>query len=479
MASTRSRRLFGLLILALAPIGTSRGNAGVPEQVRPVLRVEGRHFVDQAGRVVVLRGVNLSGDAKTPPFVPIDDASTLDRLAPLGMNVVRLVFIWEAYEPTPGGYDESYLFQMRRIAEAAWERGLHVIVDIHQDGFSRFVSRGSGDGFPLWAVSPRAHPTTPANDASSEPWPFLVATDPDMHRSFADFYADAHGVRTRYLAMLGRIASAFASTPGVVGYDLLNEPWGDEVLEIGPLYRDAASAIRAIDPTAILFVEGHVTTNSGLRTNLPEPTTRGVAYAPHYYKPSTILCHGWSGLTGPIDRAFAHMIETAEAWCVPLFLGEFGIPATAGRAGDYVDAIYDRLDAALASGAQWNYTPHWNPVDKDGWNGEDFNILCPAGGARANLVDRPYPRATAGVPRHFRFRRSDDTAGVPVLEFAWDHRPGLGPTEIFIPSRLFPPLGSTLTIEGVGVDCWRDPIRQLLVCRAPTSGPIRIRLMAR
>ena len=57
-----------------------------------------------------------------------------------------------------------------------------------------------------------------------------------------------------------------------------------------------------------------------------------------------------------MNRAFTNMTETARNWDVPLFLGEFGVAAETINAGDYIRAVYDRLDACLASGAHWNYT---------------------------------------------------------------------------------------------------------------------------
>src|SRR5262249_59448487 len=127
----------------------------------------------------------------------------------------------------------------------------------------RAVARGCGAGFPLWAVSPRAPTHQPDNGCGCKDWALRELIDPGLHRSFADFYADVRGVRTRYLIMLGRVAGAFAAVPGVVGYDPLNEPWGDERREIAPLYRDAAAALRARHPSAILFLQGRGTTALG------------------------------------------------------------------------------------------------------------------------------------------------------------------------------------------------------------------------
>src|SRR4029077_14775126 len=107
-------------------------------------------------------------------------------------------------------------------------------------------------------------------------------------------------------------------------------------------------------------------------TRLPFPGLDNIAFAPHYYNPLAIARQDGGGHTIAIDWVFGHLEAKAAEWGVPLLLGEFGIPAGARRAGDYVDALYDRLDAAPAPGMQWTVAPRWTPRGGGGGEGGEL-----------------------------------------------------------------------------------------------------------
>ncbi len=435
----------------------------------PELRTDGAYFRDRAGRVVLLRGVNLGGDAKVPPFRALPSEALLDPLPGWGVNAVRLLFTWEAYEPSPGQYDDAYLAYLRGAAHAAWARGLFVVVDFHQDEFSRFAARGCGDGFPKWALPPTVTPAAPDNGAACANWGAAMLSDPDLPKIWSAFYADQFGARSAYLAMVARVAAALAGEPGVVGYDLLNEPGGDEATEIAPLYQDAAKAIRAADPTAILFVSPAALTSAGVASKLPKPSFANFAYAPHYYDPAVFLLKAWSGSdeAAPFDR----MAGQAAAFGAPLFVGEFGAPPSTDQVDGYLAALWAQLDARLASGAQWAYTPGWTDAAKDGWNREDFSIVDGSGAARANFRARAYPQRIAGAPERLAVTDGADGA----LALTWAHDPAAGATVIYAPASAF-------AADAIAVDAGGDlacaTMGALVTCTAPTAGEKRVRVTA-
>jgi len=142
------------------------------------LRITDGWILDNEGRTLILRGVNLGGDAKNPvspeggtpgwtlrpeslknpegasfvgrPF-PLENAeSHFERLGQAGFTFLRLVVTWEALEHAgPGQYDEAFIAYLRKILDVAEKKNISVFVDPHQDVWSRWTG---GDGAPAWTL---------------------------------------------------------------------------------------------------------------------------------------------------------------------------------------------------------------------------------------------------------------------------------------------------------------------------------------
>ncbi len=246
----------------------------------PRVRQHGALFLDAGGGQMMLRGVNLGGDSKMPwpdggtdrpsdfadhrdvsfigrPF-PIEEADEhLGRIAHWGFNTLRLLTTWEAVEHRgPGLYDGAYLDFFAAVAAKAGEHGLYLLVDFHQDVWSRM---SGGDGAPGWTfdavgldftrfdAADAAHVMQARYDyASAEP---RQAAYPQMSwgsnyrlpanammwtlfwggRLFTpDFSVDGRNVQDflqgHYLGAMDEVARRLAGLPNVLGFDTLNEP---------------------------------------------------------------------------------------------------------------------------------------------------------------------------------------------------------------------------------------------------------------
>ncbi|MFZ4773144.1 MAG: cellulase family glycosylhydrolase [Chlamydiia bacterium] len=124
------------------------------------ITTRGAHLKDEEGRTLILRGVNVSGRAKYPvpgtdsyvnrPFSLEDARKHLGRIKNLGFNHIRFLTTWDAIEgAAPHQYDEDYLDYVEKFCALAEELELYVVIDMHQDLFSRHLY---GSGAPKWAV---------------------------------------------------------------------------------------------------------------------------------------------------------------------------------------------------------------------------------------------------------------------------------------------------------------------------------------
>ena len=254
----------------------------------PKLSMKGRWFVDESGRRVILRGVNLGGDCKVPwpdggtehpsdfsdhrtvsfigrPFPLAEADAHLARLKHWGFNCLRLLTTWEAVEHAgPGQYDQAYLDYFVEVARKAGDHGLYVFVDFHQDVWSRM---SGGDGAPGWtfeavgldftkfhaagAAHVMQHKYDYKKGGRQDAYPqmswssnYRLPANAIMWTLFfagrdmtPDFKIDGKNVQDylqeHYIGSMRAIAQRVKDMPHVIGFDTLNEPgegWIGEAL---------------------------------------------------------------------------------------------------------------------------------------------------------------------------------------------------------------------------------------------------------
>ncbi len=374
---------------------------------------------------MLLRGANVSGRSKTPPFLPFDDPRWFDALADWGMNAIRLLVTWEAIEPERGHYDDDYLAKISNLATAAGARGLQVIIDFHQDLFAREFG---GDGAPRWAIA------RPGRAATGREWFWYYGVSRAVHASFAAFWRDDDGLRTAFLGAVAQVMKTLSQVDAVVGYDLFNEPMGPPAeLVRGRFEREWLSdfherciALRNHHaPGRLLLIEPTPLAAFGLPTTLGALDGDDLAYAPHLYDATALLASRFLPRLSTFPSALARVATTASSRQWPLIVGEFGVLNGVVGADAMIEDQCSRLDRAFASWMVWHYNP--STVD---WNAEDASIVAPDGGDRpwtAALI-RPYPRALAGRPLRWESRALRRW----VLEY---EATSDGVTELVIPAR--------------------------------------------
>jgi Cellulase (glycosyl hydrolase family 5) len=157
----------------------------------------------------------------------------------LGMNVVRLVIDWSELEPTPGHYSSEFLDRVAQVVGWARAQGISVILDMHEDQYSRFVlpttknlpsgctPSGGYDGAPRWAVFTDGEPSCEQFGESD--------LNPAVAAAFDNFWHNRRvpgalgespgpGLQDEYIGALAALARRFSTNPAVIGYELMNEP---------------------------------------------------------------------------------------------------------------------------------------------------------------------------------------------------------------------------------------------------------------
>lgn len=229
-------------------------------------------FKDNRGRNVILRGVNVSGSSKLPvvpngatwnksgfynhrdvsfvgrPFPLAEADEHFSRLRRWGLTFLRLLVTWEAIEHAgPGRYDEAYLDYLTALVKRAGEFDLCLLIDPHQDVWSRFTGGSGAPGWTLEALGmdiTRLHATGAAftHQEHGDPVPRMIWPGNQGKFGSATMFTLFFGgndfaprttiagvpvqefLQTHYLNAVKQVAERLKDMPHVLGYDTLNEP---------------------------------------------------------------------------------------------------------------------------------------------------------------------------------------------------------------------------------------------------------------
>ncbi len=278
------------------------------------LTVSGNKIVDQNGQEFYFKGMGLGGwlepegymfgmssfanspsqiQKKIQDLIGVDNTnlfysnfrknfvteSDIKALASWGFNLVRLPFHYNILTPpdSPGVYSASGFAIFDSLISWCKKYNIYVILDLH---------------------------CAPGGESNN--------TISDYDPSVPSLWQDT-AKQTRTVDIWRTIANRYKNEPTVAGYDLLNEPaWTlpNNNQPLHDLYVRITNAIRSVDTTHILFIEGnwYATDFSGLTP----PWDKKMAYSFHKY---------WNENT---SSAIQNYLNLRSTYNVPLWLGETG-----------------------------------------------------------------------------------------------------------------------------------------------------------
>lgn len=455
----------------------------------------GRWMVDDKGRVFVIHGVNMPSKwapANYPAGLNFDDDDAA-LLAASGMNAVRLTVERYAVEPHPGQFDDGYIQRVQSTVQLLARYGIRSLIDFHQDEWGPVFF---DNGFPDWMTVTDGLP-----NAYQVGFPAQYFLNPALNRAFDHFWANDVGPSGRHLQdddadILARVAGKLAGESGVMGYEVMNEPWpgtqyptcvvpglGCPVFDTGQYsayYAKVIPKIRAADPKHTVWYEPLTTFNEGVPTSVKPPKDANVGFAFHDYgacsefagaapqgipRPPRAVCDPFDD--NVMANAEAHSAATGSA----LLETEFGAHADTAALTQALDVF----DKHMMPWMFWSYTNYVVAVNGDG-------SLRPASGTNVNTamvstLARPYPQLVSGTPRSWSFDAATKTFSFQYAVQRADGHGSFGPgaeTDIAVPAVEYPGGYKATVTGGTVVSTANAPILRVHAASGASSVSVTI-----
>jgi len=491
-------------------------------------------FMSSDGRVRVYHGVNVV--QKSFPWHPslgdFDAHGSLNRqdmlnLREWGFNCVRLGVMWPGVEPTRGVYNLTYLAVMRGIVAQLEFHGISTIVDFHQDVLAQ---KWCGEGVPGWLHPLLTNSTSGFHNSCDGVFPavasvfgvcvpfskYNISVDhqtgypnvteclnnefskyyetPDVSSAWQQFYTTQE-VLDAFVGYWSVIATAFKGATGVIGYNLINEPYPGDVwhapgllqpgaadrTHLTPLYTALHNTIHKIDPDVILLYEATPVPDvvppaipwfGGVHPVGFEAGPAGRSGAAEWSSKQALSYHIYScGFSGvgctragdlpsvdcPLCDVMVNNTVTARVADVQrlgggVFITEFGACTDSDVCVAEITRVTERADASYTSWAYWQFKYF---ADVTTISGPEESFYTTNGTLQMNklkALSRTYCPVMAGTPISMRFETESAAFRLKYTTEASATR--VLPTEIYLNEQIYYPSGYDVRVLNASVLLW-------------------------
>jgi hypothetical protein len=247
--------------------------------------------------------------------------SSFSLIRDAGMNLVRYLFYWEAYERNP----ELFIQELQTVASVADKYGIKVIYDNHQYQTSSWLDPKNGTGFPesLFQNS-EGHIFDKGSGGKTYQESSKIWWTEWWDRSIEN--ADGTDGWNLMSYFLKKIVNTVDNHPSTLGYEILNEPQihnDNQWEKIGEFNTFMVKELRTVTQKTIVFSQQIPGSKS---SEVIELTPENIAKMAPADKNNTIFKFTLYRLPEPgsyHDERFKTYLKAGEISDVPVMIGEW------------------------------------------------------------------------------------------------------------------------------------------------------------
>jgi hypothetical protein len=342
-------------------------------------------------RGVNVRGLYTSLQHERYPLAPIPLLAdyynkSFKLISEAGMNHVRYVFYWEAYERNP----ELFLDELDTVANFADKWKLNVLYDNHQYHTSSWLDPKNGTGFPdsLFRSNIDAHSIYrkgsggEPKDESAQYW-----WNKWWDRTIKDVEGNDGWTSANFLK---RIIQEIDKHPSTLGYEILNEPQihnDNQWSKVGRYNTFMVDELRKVTEKTIAYSQQIPTS---LRNSAISMTPQNIAKMAPTNKTNVVFKFTTYGEPIPNTyqgNRFSIFVKAGKIAGVPIYIGEWN-NVKREKVNDDESTIVYQINSEkndLTQKQAYRFLEDFKKVDMWGWAYWNWNLI-PHPAANVNLI---------------------------------------------------------------------------------------------